>query len=68
MLASNLTPQMEAIVERVSEAEPPPRANSMRDATENCQGWTIRVREKLKAMNVIERDVDFFRGLLQPVK
>ncbi|ROV97391.1 hypothetical protein VMCG_06901 [Cytospora schulzeri] len=68
VLVSRLTPEMEAMVKQVSEAEPPPQANNMRDVKENCQDWTLRVLEKLKARNVIQQDVDFFRGLLQPVK
>lgn len=68
MLISDLTPQLEDVVKEVSEAEPPPTAENMREVKENCQGWTIRVVEQLKARNMIQRDVDFLRGLQQPVK
>lgn len=68
MLVSSLTPELEATVKQVCEAEPPPQASNMKDAKENCQGWTIRVLEKLKVLDMIQQDLEFFKRLIQPVK
>lgn len=68
MLIPDLTPHLEDIVKQVAEAEPPPQAHNMKEVKENCQGWSFRVIEQLKARNMIRRDVHFLKGLQQRVK
>nr|KMM70342.1 hypothetical protein CPAG_06654 [Coccidioides posadasii RMSCC 3488] len=50
---ATLTDETAAIVKQVAEQEPPPRAETRRDVKENCQGWTVRVLEKLVAHGIM---------------
>ncbi|PGH23424.1 hypothetical protein AJ80_02534 [Polytolypa hystricis UAMH7299] len=58
---ATLTDQM-AVVQEVTEREPPPRAETRRDVKENCQGWCVRV-----LANLVERGLEAARSMVEPV-
>ncbi|KAJ5183471.1 hypothetical protein N7492_001087, partial [Penicillium capsulatum] len=51
------------VVNEVAQKEPPPRAPDRRSVTENCQGWVVRVIEKL-----VERGIVLARSMLEPLQ
>ncbi|KAK4212515.1 hypothetical protein QBC37DRAFT_191837 [Rhypophila decipiens] len=63
LLNDNLTAAQLSHVDEVDRSEPPPRANSTAEVTENCQGWTIRVLVRLAAEGIVEESaVQEFEG------
>ena len=48
--------------------EPPPSASDAASITENCQGWAIRVMDRLANEHIVEhRWIDFARTIQQPI-
>lgn len=48
--------------------EPAPRAASRKDVKENCQGWAVRVLQRLMERGLVEeRKVSMVKGLMRPV-
>ncbi|KAI3394827.1 hypothetical protein diail_2164 [Diaporthe ilicicola] len=69
VLVPKLTLQMEEILRHVAAAEPPPRARSRKEVTENCQYWAIRVMKKLVECGVVEsQKVIDCQKLLEPIR
>ncbi|KAF2735113.1 hypothetical protein EJ04DRAFT_576356 [Polyplosphaeria fusca] len=55
-------------VTQVAEREEPPRARNRREATENCQAWSIRVLEKLVDLELIKKEKsDMLRAMVEPL-
>ncbi|PYI01574.1 hypothetical protein BO78DRAFT_378769 [Aspergillus sclerotiicarbonarius CBS 121057] len=59
------------VVRRVAEGEEPPRARCRKEVRENCQGWVVRVLERLVGLGVLgsrgEEKVGMVRGMMEPV-
>lgn len=69
VLVPKLTPELEDIVKKVAEAEPPPRAKSRKEVKENCQYWAIRVMKKLDELGMMDpQKVVDCQNLLQPLR
>lgn len=68
-LKADLVPRDVSIVEEVVQAEPPPQAPDRRSVKENCQGWTLRVLDRLAGGGLVKaKDVDWIRrDWLEPV-
>ena len=49
--------------------EPPPCAHNQKDVRENCQGWTIRVLQRLVSAGVVHQDwVESATKMKDPLK
>jgi len=58
----------EDLVRSCAENEPPPHAVNRASVKENCQGWTVRVMERLQEAGIVaESWVTLARGMLEPV-
>ncbi|RAK99905.1 uncharacterized protein BO80DRAFT_476881 [Aspergillus ibericus CBS 121593] len=58
----------EEMVRRVAGEESPPKARSRREVRENCQGWVVRVLERLVGAGVLgEEKLGMVRGMMEPV-
>lgn len=56
------------VVKQAAEEEPPPNAENGKAATENCQGWTVRVIARLvKEKIVMPQKLELARSLLEAV-
>ena len=56
-------------VEFYANAEHPPRAVNRALDTENCQGWTVRVLERLAAQGVVTTDwIISVKAMLEPIR
>ena len=56
------------VVKEIVWNEPAPRAASRKDVRENCQGWAVRVLQRLMERGLVEeRKVSMVKGLMQPV-
>ncbi|GKZ26041.1 hypothetical protein AbraIFM66951_003220 [Aspergillus brasiliensis] len=56
------------VVESVAGSEVPPRARCRREVKENCQGWVVRVVERLVGMQLVKGEkVGFLRGMVEDV-
>lgn len=65
---AELTEEQALLVKEIAEMEPPPRAPDRRSATENCQGWAVRVIGRLVEKGVVQRaKLDMARAMLLPV-
>lgn len=63
-----LTWEQARVVEEVAREEVPPRARDRAAVRENCQGWCVRVVERLVRMGVVGGGkVEMMRGMLEPV-
>lgn len=56
-LAPNFTLAQENELQKIASAEPPPSANNMKECTENCQGWTLRVLAKCVKKNLVSENM-----------
>lgn len=65
---AELTEDQALLVKQIAELEPPPGAPDRRSATENCQGWAVRVIARLVETEVVQQaKLDMAREMLQPV-
>ncbi|OQE45878.1 hypothetical protein PENCOP_c001G08013 [Penicillium coprophilum] len=56
------------LVKEAADSEPPPRAENHKALTENCQGWTVRVIEKLVEEKIVmPQKLEVVRSLMQEV-
>ncbi|KAJ5960469.1 uncharacterized protein N7479_007619 [Penicillium vulpinum] len=56
------------LVKQAAESELPPQAENRKAVTENCQGWTVRVIEKLvKEKIVMPQKLEVARSLMEAV-
>ncbi|EFX05068.1 hypothetical protein CMQ_5330 [Grosmannia clavigera kw1407] len=67
-LNSNLGDSDYAKVGQVARSEPPPQARNRKEVMENCQGWTIRVLERLASEGIVNEDtIAALRGQMDPI-
>lgn len=60
---------MESALQKIAVAEPPPRANNIKEVKENCQGWSLRVLNKcVQAKFVPAEKLQLCQTLLEPIK
>lgn len=60
---------MESALQKIAVAEPPPRANNMKEVKENCQGWSLRVLAKCVQGGIVPKErLDACKALLEPIK
>lgn len=46
----------------------PPRAATQREVVENCQGWTVRVVQRLVELGMVSAEkVEMLKGMMEPV-
>ena len=65
---ATLTTETTAVIQQVAEQELPPRAETRRDVKENCQGWTIRVLDKLVARGIVANTkLQMARSMVQAI-
>ncbi|GAM91424.1 hypothetical protein ANO11243_094740 [Dothideomycetidae sp. 11243] len=57
VLNENLSVEQRATAERVVHFEPAPRAPSRAAVTENCQGWVVRVVQRLELEGIVKTGV-----------
>ncbi|CAG7957581.1 unnamed protein product [Penicillium nalgiovense] len=56
------------LVKWAAEQEPPPQAENPKSVTENCQGWTVRVIDRLvKEKIVMPQKLEVAKSLMQAV-
>ncbi|KAJ5384466.1 hypothetical protein N7517_002377 [Penicillium concentricum] len=56
------------LVKEAAKSELPPHAENRKAVAENCQGWTVRVIEKLvKEKNVMPQKLEVVRSLMEAV-
>ncbi|KAJ5616214.1 hypothetical protein N7537_001328 [Penicillium hordei] len=56
------------VVKQAAEEELPPQAENLKSVTENCQGWTVRVIDRLvKEKIVMPQKLELARSLMQAV-
>ncbi|EPE04032.1 hypothetical protein F503_04880 [Ophiostoma piceae UAMH 11346] len=55
-------------VDEMARSEPPPRAESRKEVTENCQGWTVRLLRRLVDTGIVAPEaVVSLQGSMDPV-
>ncbi|KAJ5088072.1 hypothetical protein N7456_011688 [Penicillium angulare] len=65
---AELTEQQARVVQQLAEQECPPKAPNRQAVVENCQGWTLRVIQKLGEMSIIPiAKYGMASSMLQPV-
>lgn len=63
-----VTEEQGAEVKAIAEREPPPQAPNRLAATENCQGWAVRVVGKLVEKGIAQASkIEMMRSMLEPV-
>lgn len=65
---ATITTDQAAMVSEIARQEPPPWARIWESRRENCQGWTVRVLEKLKEKKVVPAsNIKMVRDLMESV-
>ncbi|KAI6087807.1 hypothetical protein F4821DRAFT_277494 [Hypoxylon rubiginosum] len=55
-------------VDRYANSVSPPRAQTRREVTENCQGWVVRVLRELQSVGVVtEESVNAIEKMVEPI-
>lgn len=66
---ANLTQDQAGWVEFYANSETPPSAPDRASVTENCQGWTVRVLERLVEKDIVtEAWLAYIRGIVEPLE
>lgn len=69
VLNSDLSDSQFATVDRIVRAEPAPRAVNRAAVTENCQGWVIRVLQRLAGEDIVaESAITALQESMDPVR
>lgn len=56
------------VVKEVADSEPPPRAPDRQSVKENCQGWAVRVIEKLVERGIVPNEkLQMASSMMEPV-
>lgn len=65
---ATITQEQAEEVREVAKSEVPPKAKDRASVVENCQGWAVRVVERLVGMGIVGREkLGMMRGLVQPL-
>ena len=68
IINNNINEHQQARVAQLAENTAPPQAPSLREITENCQTWVVKVLWQLQKENIVsESKIHYVESLLSPI-